>query len=265
MKNLIIILIATALLLAPAYALNEMTEVGVYTGEWYDNYFGYRTDMGDFDGDLMDEFVISAYGWNEQHGKIYWYEYDGDWPTDPFMTVQGDTTLTEYGHWFSNLGDVNNDGLPDLGVSELYDETYHNQRFDVYFGSNPMDTIPDWDMYAVESMMFYGTYLDSCGDVNGDGWADFMMKNTYWTDIDDQIEIYYGGEIMDTLPDWTRGGYDDRLYPLGDINNDGFDDILTIFNYNYARFYLGGSPMDTIPDFEIDNSVAFMGGGGRRH
>jgi hypothetical protein len=42
------------------------------------------------------------------------------------------------------------------------------------------------------------------------------------------------------------------IYPLGDQNGDGCDDIMLFdCNDNTGYIYFGGSPMDTIPDLSI--------------
>ncbi len=72
------ILILTALLLATsAAALNDMTQVGLYTGEGEDDSFGSGLTMGDFDDDGHAEYIIGAIGWNEYQGKNYYYDWNG--------------------------------------------------------------------------------------------------------------------------------------------------------------------------------------------
>jgi hypothetical protein len=238
-----------------------MTLVGQYDGEASENYFGYSTSMGDFDGDLKDEFVISAYGWNENMGKIYFYQYDQGWPTAPFLTVQGDQQHIMYGWYVPNLGDVSADGLPDLGTPATSNIILG--RMDIYFGSDPIDTIQDWSMTAMSQTQIYGSDLKGSGDVNGDGWADFMMKNRYYTDTYTMLEIYHGGGVLDSIPDWAVSSSYIEIDGLGDVNGDGFDDILACgANYYPSHLFLGGSPMDTLPDLTIENPILLTSYGG---
>jgi hypothetical protein len=261
MQKLILRLFLSTLLAIPAFALNQMTRVGYYDGEDADNFFGKSTTMGDFDGDLKYEFAIGASGWNENTGKVYLYQYDQDWPVEPFLTVQGDTVQVSYGMYIANLGDINADGLSDLGIPE-HANIWTDERLDIYFGSDPIDTISDWTMHTLHSTAFYGEFIDSCGDVNGDGWTDIMMMNSYYTDYDYQIEIYHGGEVLDSFPDWSAWG-PCRLSSLGDVNGDGYSDILAINGSYWARIYFGGDPMDTIPDLSFEENIgASIWGGG---
>jgi len=213
--------------------------------------------MGDFDGDGMDEFVISADGWNSSTGKNYFYQYDQGWPINPFMTVQGDTQYIHYGWFVSNVGDINDDDLPDLGIPEGYGANTDG-RLDIYLGSTAFDTLPDWVLYPHDSTEAYGGVLDSCGDINGDDATDFVMLATYNSTA---LEIFHGGQPLDSIADWILTPTNMGPHPLGDVNADGYADIMTRGTYVPVRIYFGGNPMDTIPDmFFYEYST---GGGGQ--
>jgi len=259
MRQIIPYLILITLLATTACAQNPLTLVGQYDGEAAWNFFGMFTTMGDFDGDGMDEFVINAYGWNDYAGKNYIYQYDQDWPQVPFLTVHGEQTGVAYGMWAANLGDISNDGLTDLG---LPNSSNINSRLDVFFGSNPMDTLPDWTLYPAGPTQSYAGLLDSCGDVNGDGGADFLMLATYYTDNYTAVEIHHGGEVLDSIPDWVLAPVNLRPEGLGDVNADGYNDVMMLSSSAPAKLYFGGSPMDTIPDLLFyDNVWNAIGGG----
>jgi len=104
MKKLLYILLITTFFLTTAYAQNEMTLVGEWYGEGVENYFGQATTFGDFDDDGCEEFIVGAWGWNTNTGKNYFFQYDNGWPTDYYMTVQGDTLYEQYGYSDCNLG-----------------------------------------------------------------------------------------------------------------------------------------------------------------
>lgn len=103
------------------------------------------------------------------------------------------------------------------------------------------------------------------GDVNGDGYGDVLIGAPEGTDTT-YVRLYFGGADFDTIPDLIfYGGPAYALEPgfgagcaiIGDVNDDGFDDIL-IGNLNYqyiyppgagiAYLYFGGVDIDTIPD-----------------
>lgn len=119
-----------------------------------------------------------------------------------------------------------------------------------------------WVRGCVDSLYHYYGFDLGSGDFNGDGFSDIVVQGNLrpYPGIS-QAYIFFGGHSFDTIPDiiitsdttWsftkTRG--------VGDINNDGFDDLAlgcqlgVPAGYGSVYIYLGGNPMDTICDFHI--------------
>ena len=257
---------AASWLAGPVSAQNPMTLVGQYDGEGGEySEFGKGTTMGDFDADGKEEFVIGAPGWDQDRGKNYFYQYENDWPTAPYMTVQGEQQHITYDWSDANLGDINGDGLPDLGIPASSEEGGLDiGRLDLYFGSPSFDTLPDWSMHSIDTIITFADDLDSAGDVNGDGENDMVMLNWY---IDNPgytqtLEIFYGGQALDSIPDCSIIIDFCNISALGDVNADGYADVMTLdYNNQPAQIYFGGDPMDTIPDL-IFEEYAYWGMGG---
>jgi len=261
MRTITITLTAVSLLTAAAFALNEMTLVAQYEGEAPEDWFGDAMTMGDFDDDGHDEYIIGAQGWNNNMGKNYYYDWQGDWPAEPAWTFQGTEAGSIYDWIDENVGDINGDGIDDFGISET--DWGEWARFDLLYGAADFDSVPDWSMLADLPAYNFGNGLDSCGDVNGDGGNDFIFRASFNTDDIWEIRIYFGGEVLDTIPDWTYPGYYYfSISGLGDVNGDGFADILLLSpNYQPPLLFFGGSPMDTIPDL-VFYEFAMLGNGG---
>ena len=110
-----------------------------------------------------------------------------------------------------------------------------------------MDLI--WDKLGPSDSCRFGLSVSGAGDVNGDGYDDFLVgaPGMY---VPPRLYLFYGGNPPDTIADkvfdvggWgCRGGYD--------INGDSYSDIFTWF-YNKLWIFYGGPDMDTIPEFEI--------------
>jgi len=244
MKSLTLTLLCLALAAQAQPDLNEMTLVGQYVGEDYDNRFGTATAMGDFDDDGFCEFIIGAGWWNEHRGKNYFYDWDGGWPTAPAWTVQGDSSQKKYDMVDHNVGDINGDGIEDFGL--IYDDYPDQTRLDMLCGAADFDSVADWNMWSGEDTRI-GLGLDSLGDVNGDGGKDFILGAIQYG-YGGQARIYLGGTALDSIYDWRYLGYT-AFDGLGDVNGDGYNDVILLGGqYSPVLLFIGGAPMDTIPD-----------------
>jgi hypothetical protein len=171
--------------------------------------------------------------------------------------------LGEHSHFGTGvdpLGDQNEDGFDDWAVLSAgrADPGQENEsRFDLFHGGNAPDTIP--------YMTFKGRlsprrdFLEArvIGDVNGDGYKDWWTWNLVPGDTVVEVEVFFGGPDADTVAD---GYYHfpatswDWMHPVGDINGDGSDDFYLYLHsagHDETYFFLGGSPLDTIPDLVI--------------
>jgi hypothetical protein len=158
-------------------------------------------------------------------------------------------------------GDLNGDGFSDLAnaVSYLGDPT--ENRVDVTWGAaTPVagDPAITWDAGLPSS----GNHADlggalPAGDVNADGFDDSLVGVSWHTSDLVQANLFLGGAGSRSAPDAVysfRTGVllfiaHGRPLAAGDVNGDGFDDILLMNDYApAAQLYLGGSVLDTIAD-----------------
>ena len=156
---------------------------------------------------------------------------------------------------------MNNDGYDDFVVgaplTNLGGNYYSEGYFRLYFGGTEPDTIADIEMYGDQEGMELGASI-CAGDFNGDSIDDFIlcsMGNGF---------VYWGKENINTEPDLIIGDSDNLiayLYPAGDINGDGYDDILSgLPSLNWKNgavdIYLGSKNFDGIYDHRIHGEWA---------
>jgi ankyrin repeat protein len=118
---------------------------------------------------------------------------------------------------------------------------------------------------APGSNNYFGSYIAVGGDVNGDGYKDFLMSSSNYPNgaMKGRAYLYYGGTNMTGDPDKTFTGenngdmFGDGIHQMADLNNDGFDDLLIgAVKYNaVGRLYIfyGGTDMDKIADIILES------------
>ena len=114
----------------------------------------------------------------------------------------------------------------------------------------------------------FGDSVAPAGDVNGDGYDDLIVGALYANGGTGIAYVFYGGPIVDDLPDLVfrgeangdRFGYHQAVGGAGDFDGDGYDDLLVGGAFHDAAgtdagrayVFLGGPGADTIPDLILD-------------
>lgn len=184
------------------------------------------------------------------------------------------------------IGDINQDGYDDMAVGDLQGDSLNGIVY-IYYGGEELDTIPDvllrgkgddsvmvvycWqedcDTLMSVGRELFGSEISSVGDINGDGFLDFVVGAPYYKQLTGRAYLYYGGAAFDTIPDLVLTGEQKnsmfgcvltKRLSHGDVNNDGYDDILiSAVNYTSENLfwagrvylYYGGEKPDTLVDW----------------
>ena len=77
----------------------------------------------------------------------------------------------------------------------------------------------------------YGMMIESAGDINNDGYKDvwvYQFRNRDYTEYEpmSSVYLYYGGNPMDSIPDFIITDTIFAIANMGDMNQDGFDDFV---------------------------------------
>ena len=175
--------------------------------------------------------------------------------------IDGIQSLYEFsGHWnpYKTLvADINGDGKDDV----IWNETT-NERNRVYVGLSNGDCTFSF----LQSQDFlgggWGAFKTLIGDVNGDGLDDMIWNGTTVAGNRVYVGLSNGDGTfsLNTSQDFLSGGWDPYKTLIGDVNGDGFDDLIwneTSITRN--RVYIGLSNGDGT--FNLNASQDFLSGG----
>jgi hypothetical protein len=223
-----------------------------FAGETQDDGAGKGVNgVGDVNGDGLDDFTVGApdtwEAWDSR-GKVYLLlGRSTGWPT--FMSLaNADASFT--GGFDSNgtasgqaAGDVDGDGFDDFAFSDSYDEDgdQHDGTYTFLFQGQPDTWGHDMDFHDAETS-FLGASCRSIGDVNGDAGVDLACYSK-GEDESGETHLFLDGpsllhhEVEMSGADASflgegPGDWAGKARGEGDLNGDGFDDLVIRAMYN---------------------------------
>lgn len=213
---------------------------------------------GDVNGDGYGDVLVSAAfrrGPGGMHaGRVYLFLGSAaGLGTTPAWWVEGGPECNAYycnlGAGMAGAGDVNGDGYDDIivGAGRWNGGQYDEGRVFVYYGSpaGPAATA-NWSAESNQHMAYYGWAVSTAGDVNGDGYDDIIVGSG---DFDNgqydegRVFVYLGSDTglscgtgcpvdATAAAAWTFESDQSNAGPgiavgtAGDVNGDGFDDVI---------------------------------------
>lgn len=209
---------------------------------------GSVSTAGDVNGDGFSDVLIGAAGFDngeDAEGRAYVFHGSPAGPQlQPSWTAEGNFEGAFFGSAVSTTGDVNGDGYADIiigsssfSLSELSTEG----KVWVYHGSaQGVEPLPVLEILGPTFEVRFGASVYVAGDVNGDGYADVLVTASGETPQDAFVALYSGSEIgLDASPDWMAEGTRYTGETAGDVNGDGFSDVL-LGSTSGSVLYLGG-------------------------
>lgn len=212
--------------------------------------------IGDVDADGLDDVMVGASHFDNDgssRGGVFLLSgSDVGTVSDPTQGtwIGGTSNGDQFGLVTSRAGDVNGDGILDVLVSSIYADEGENSSGSVYLFP-VSDLLSSTGTVLPEDMVqFYGeangdkagAQLADLGDVNGDGYDDFMIGANDHDEVFDQdgaAYLIYGQAYADfaqlnSLTDagavfigaTQNDGFADDIEGIGDIDGDGLADFM---------------------------------------
>jgi len=198
---------------------------------------------GDVNGDGYGDFLVGASRFDageSDEGRAFLYSgAAGGLPTDPAWVLEGEAFGSLLGTAVASARDVNGDGYGDVlvGAPGYRNGQTSEGRALLFLGSQTgLAPTPAWARESNRNFARFGATLSSAGDVNGDGYDDVLVgAPDYENGESDEGRafLYLGSPTgLATVAAWTREGnqvqssFGDALTSAGDVNGDGFGDVL---------------------------------------
>jgi hypothetical protein len=237
---------------------------------------------GDVNKDGYDDVIVGAQGYTDgealEGGAFVFYGSPSGPITTTMWVAQGNQASALFGSSVSGAGDVNGDGYDDVIVgAPQYDNGESNEGAAfVFFGSESgLSAGPDWMAEGDQAEAEFGVAVGTAGRVNDDVYGDVIVGAV---DYDGSVAdvgaafVYYGSAdgLADT-PNWSalgsqeHSGFGCAVGGGGDVNRDGFDDVIVgadRFDYDQslegAAFVYSGSSggLSGMPVWRLEGNKA---------
>ncbi|MGH9869038.1 MAG: FG-GAP-like repeat-containing protein [Candidatus Polarisedimenticolia bacterium] len=191
---------------------------------------------GDVNADGYSDVIVGSSGTNSAfvfHGSATGLPGPAAWTA----------VNAQAGAWFGTAaktaGDVNGDGYSDVIVGAY---SFDNGQTDeggafVYHGSPAgLSPAPAWTAEADQPGAAFGIDVEGAGDVNGDGYSDVIVGAPLYDNIESaegRAYVYLGsptglatGAVWTAESDQTAANIGRSVGGAGDVNNDGYDDVI---------------------------------------
>ncbi len=234
---------------------------GSFWGENAGDYSGYSVSCaGDVNGDGFDDFLIGAWE-NDEGGVASGQTYlilggTSGWAMDTDLSTAdasfwGEDALDCSGRAVSGAGDVNGDGYDDflIGAQDNGAGGLSAGQTYLILGRELADWGMDYDLSVADASFwgedagdYSGRAISGAGDVNGDGYDDFLIgawENDEGGATSGQTYLILGRELADWGMDYDLSVADASFWGenvddwsgffvsgAGDVNSDSFDDFL---------------------------------------
>jgi hypothetical protein len=267
-------------------AQDSLYLVGTITGESYQKRITNISRVGDVNGDGYNDFMVSSRTGKTRNdqGVVQLYLGSSTLDLTPDVTFHYPCcdTLNNLGN-ANEIGDVNGDGYDDFTITGVFgDWGFVRGKVFVYYGGETIDTLPDAEFYENTIQDYFGSVVEEVGDLNKDGYDDFVICSSYnWSDGKGHVYLFWGGDTIS----WNRSltfasniindFFGESVTNIGDANIDGFEDIaigapagLMGSDTGKVYVYYGGNLMDTDLDtiltsenqgYKFGNSVKNIG------
>jgi PKD repeat protein len=168
----------------------------VITGGAKNDYFGKDVSGAeDVNNDGYDDVIIGASGYDSNKGRAYIFLGKSSWSSNggsswtatqsassADLKFEGEGGGDYFGTSVSHIGDVDQDGFPDIivGAEGASDGTGRVGEAYIYLGGDPMDSSVDRVFSGENLGDTFGRSVSAAGDVDNDKYPDILVSAPYY-------------------------------------------------------------------------------------
>ncbi|MBK9334384.1 MAG: FG-GAP repeat protein [Ignavibacteria bacterium] len=215
--------------------------------------------------DVYSDVIIGANGFSSYTGRAYVFFGGANMNTIVDIKITGESTNSGFGVSVSNTGDVNGDGYSEVIVGADRFSSYTGRAY-VYDYYMKGDITYDFNIDGEATGNRFGNSVSEAGDVNGDGFDDFIVGAYGFNSNSGRAYIYFGGQYIDNIADVVMTGdsanhfFGRSVSSAGDVNNDGYSDVIIGASgnsavLNKAFIFYGGISMNNVADLILTNNI----------
>ena len=251
----------------------------IFAGDTANAQLGLTVAAADVDGDGYDELLtrtftgIDPVSGNPDSSAVLVFSGSASGPVTPprvLVSPEGPGVLTYFGDKVVAVGDVNGDGYADV----LVDDERGNDPGDpnnlqfrgtayLYLGSpDGLSSTPAARLVGDDDESGEFGFSMAGADVNGDGYSDAIISEySSNPDLRETVFVYYGSPTGLSEDSRTRlsvqdapMGYGFAVHSAGDVNGDGYEDIIVgapAYQYGTSgggAFVYAGSASGIVPE-----------------
>ncbi|PKK88295.1 MAG: hypothetical protein CVV64_19465 [Candidatus Wallbacteria bacterium HGW-Wallbacteria-1] len=261
----------TAPVFFPSYSYSDSSHHNFYGDAGNDRLGQFTGRAGDINKDGYDDIIAGAWMDDDVNGadcgmaRVY---SGADYSI--LYTIYGDSAADNFGSAVSGVGDLNGDGFGDFMVGAHYDDDAFSNAGSVKVFSGQNGSVLH-TFYGTASSQYFGCSAKSAGDVNKDGTSDIIIGGYYdntngsaagmaqvFSGADySLLYTFHGDSALDFFGRTVNGA--------GDVNKDGYDDVIVgamnddnlVSNGGSARVFSGadGSILYTFDGDVVDGNL----------
>ena len=227
-------------------ATTSLPPTTLWSGEGSGLNFRYGASVstaGNINNDAYDDIIVGSPGYNDGgtdlEGRIE-VRFGSAGGPGGLWSYDSDVDFATLGTSVSGGGDFDNDGFDDIiagAPSFDIEPLFGGAAFAFYGSASGLPSSPDWSVSGGTSGMSFGSAVAVAGDVDNDNYDDVIVgapQRTVGFAGEGGAFLYRGSAsgLLATPTSWMPVGgatgvrFGASVASAGDVNNDGFDDVI---------------------------------------